>query len=424
MSIPLPCRCGKQLRVPEEHVGRRVRCPTCGETLTVPSSEEAAAPLNGLGQARSASDGTAVGQGLGKKRLALPLVLAGVVALVVLGGGGLGDYLFFNVVFGSRAPDLELVPADAQGFVRVRLAEVWTTGLMRKAARRAKEKGEGEGPEELLRDAVGLVPADVERLTVVLVDAKQGIGWAVLATARAYDRQAVLGRLPGGREVQHEGKSYQVGTTANGSELAVFFAAKRVLVVGPEAGVRRCLSFLAGDKPQGPLTDALRRARGRDHLVAAGNPAPEQIRLLKNRLEGAGSTFLPLAEARAVTLVVNVGESVRLEASLKFDSAGGAEKGRKVLDLGLKAAPLLLRDDDALRPRGLPIHRALEEDDGPRWDDFQVEPLLAALESLQVRQQGAEVVVDGQTDAADQVYNVALLLSGLRRVAGGPARRR
>ncbi len=42
MPIPLSCACGRTLRVKDELAGRRVKCPTCGETLTVPTPEPAA----------------------------------------------------------------------------------------------------------------------------------------------------------------------------------------------------------------------------------------------------------------------------------------------------------------------------------------------------------------------------------------------
>jgi hypothetical protein len=39
MPISFLCSCGKQLRAPEDYVGRRVKCPGCGEPQTVPTAE-------------------------------------------------------------------------------------------------------------------------------------------------------------------------------------------------------------------------------------------------------------------------------------------------------------------------------------------------------------------------------------------------
>lgn len=45
MSIDFHCRnCGKALRAPDDGVGRRCRCPTCGAETTVPQPNAFAAP--------------------------------------------------------------------------------------------------------------------------------------------------------------------------------------------------------------------------------------------------------------------------------------------------------------------------------------------------------------------------------------------
>ena len=39
MPINFDCSCGKTLRVPDEHAGRRVKCPACAVVSTVPTPE-------------------------------------------------------------------------------------------------------------------------------------------------------------------------------------------------------------------------------------------------------------------------------------------------------------------------------------------------------------------------------------------------
>jgi ribosomal protein S27E len=39
MPLSIRCDCGKQLRVAEQHAGKRVKCPGCGRTVTVPDPE-------------------------------------------------------------------------------------------------------------------------------------------------------------------------------------------------------------------------------------------------------------------------------------------------------------------------------------------------------------------------------------------------
>lgn len=37
MTIAFDCGCGKAFRVPDEHAGKRTKCPACGAALTVPA---------------------------------------------------------------------------------------------------------------------------------------------------------------------------------------------------------------------------------------------------------------------------------------------------------------------------------------------------------------------------------------------------
>jgi hypothetical protein len=46
MPITLPCPCGKTLRVKENLVGKRVKCPGCGAVVAVPAAAAAPAPPN------------------------------------------------------------------------------------------------------------------------------------------------------------------------------------------------------------------------------------------------------------------------------------------------------------------------------------------------------------------------------------------
>lgn len=43
MAILVQCSCGKRMRVADEHAGRRVKCPACGEMQTVGAGDKGAA---------------------------------------------------------------------------------------------------------------------------------------------------------------------------------------------------------------------------------------------------------------------------------------------------------------------------------------------------------------------------------------------
>jgi len=44
MPIPVTCDCGKTLNIPDQYASKKVKCPACSSTITVPSMEEAPQP--------------------------------------------------------------------------------------------------------------------------------------------------------------------------------------------------------------------------------------------------------------------------------------------------------------------------------------------------------------------------------------------
>src|SRR5262245_20099155 len=40
MAVAVACSCGKQLRIPDEYRGKRIKCPGCGEGLGVPATSK------------------------------------------------------------------------------------------------------------------------------------------------------------------------------------------------------------------------------------------------------------------------------------------------------------------------------------------------------------------------------------------------
>ena len=47
MPITLNCACGKQYPVKDEFAGQRVKCPGCGQVLTIPGVKKGGADANG-----------------------------------------------------------------------------------------------------------------------------------------------------------------------------------------------------------------------------------------------------------------------------------------------------------------------------------------------------------------------------------------
>jgi hypothetical protein len=488
VPISFLCSCGKQLRVPEDYAGRRVKCPGCGEPLTVPAGE---APARAAGTVRFAcscgkqmqaraeyagqpakcpgcgavviipgaeeaagSAGSRIrsdkpepkragvagrgrrdeeyedeeperrrrrrdedeedwdeprgkrGRKSGKKKRALwPWLLAGSLALLLLVGGGLTAFLLLR---GGSASDLAFIPPDAQGFVTIRVADVWKTDAAQKVVAQLKQLNPrmGDLPAEFEKEA-GLTLTDVERLTTVFVDAQREVVWGIVLTSKPYDPKKIQGKLTNPQELKHEGKSYHTGTK-DGQKVALYFASDRVLVVGPEEGVKRCLSFAAGKKAKGPLDDAIKLAAGTHHVVAAINPPPAQMQKLKAQMGGAGQAYQSLADVQVATVVLDVGAQLQLDATLRFPAEGKAKEAKTAIDGSVAMAKLFLPQLKQQFARGMP------GGEGEKLFD----QIKSALDAIAVEQKGTDVSVRAKTEAANVVIGMGLLLPAMQKVRG------
>jgi hypothetical protein len=438
MPISFSCPCGKQLRVADEHAGKRVRCPSCGETALVPGGAITTAPAAAPAmlrfrcacgqsmqaraeyagdeavcpacQARVTIPGAARAEppaGRPRKRSALLLVLLGVGVLLVLGvGGGLAGWWFF---FRDSGADLDLVPANAQVVVSIRVADVWKTDAVQDAFRRIKDQT-GKDPIDSMRDETGLEPADIERLTVVAEDVSgdKDRVWVIVLTRKAYDKEKLLGKLSGRREMSHEGRTIHTGTATKGKEVALHFVSRRVFVVGPEQGVKRAVAFRSMRRSSGPLDEAIKLARGKKHVVVGVNLPAEKMKAIKEEMTGKEAAFKPLADVRTVTVACNVGSDLDVEATLQFAGGDAAREARGALENGLKVvrAELLGLKAKTKGQEGLPDWGAID----------------AALESIKVEQRDKDVVVRGKASVKGLTDFFAGLVPATQKVSEAAAR--
>jgi len=336
--MQLVCKCGKPLSIPDDHAGRCITCPSCGAEHQATLSE--VKPSHAVDkELRHPTPG-------GKGRV---LALMVVFFLLLLGGAGGARWFFFRAATPTPAPppqegdDLALIPANAQGFVCMRLADLWKTPAAQKGLKDARQRDPTatDAAEKMDRE-IGLRHEAVERLTIVGVDADRQLGWIIARTLTPYSREKVLSRLKDGREQVHRGQSYFVGTGPEGKVLAIHFVGSRVLVAGNEEGVRRCLDFVAEGTMTGPLEPVIALARGTHTAVVGIYPAGGPLETVK-----ANPALKGLAGVKLVSATMDVSENATGEGTAKMSSEEEAKKivktideNRRLIQLGLSLAKL------------------------------------------------------------------------------------
>lgn len=286
--------------------------------------------------------------------------------------------------------DLALVPPDAQGFVTLRVADVWKLDATQRSWQNLKKQGllMGEDPLALLEKQTGLTPADIDRVTVAVVDGEKTILWVILATNKPYDRDKVLKAETNPQEVKHEGRSYFAGQSMGGTRTAYHFADKQLLVLGPEDGVKRCLTFAASKKVPGPLTDAIKQAAGKRHLVGGFNVPQDKAQKAKSQMTGMAQPFQVLLDLQSGTLAMDFGDTLVLDATLKYPSDAKAQEAKKAVDQGKTLAELALPQLEEQMKQNMPPDQAKQGG----------EQLRATLNNFAVSQQGANLVIKFTAD--------------------------
>ena len=158
--------------------------------------------------------------------------------------------------------DLAFIPANAQGFLSVRVADLWTTPAVQKGRADAKERDpKHSDPAKVMEKAFGLQPIQVERVSVVY--SADGLAWGIVRTRKPVDQKKLLSRLDGVKQ----GKQYHTGTDKQGRAVAVWFASPSVVIIGAEDGVKACIALAAKPIPKGPLEPIIALCKGEHHAV-------------------------------------------------------------------------------------------------------------------------------------------------------------
>ncbi len=488
MPIMVPCQCGKQLRVPDEHIGKKIKCPACGALLVatapaepapagkpavikfpcpecdkpmqvkaefagrkvkcpacqsavaIPQPEEEPDLAEEVEEEERPRARIQTGKSLARKSTAsrprdedededdrprrksrkdpdeedeyeeedLPrktkkikksargpgvglLIGLAVGALLLVAGVVVGVALLLG---GNGAGDLALVPDDAQGFVTVRVADTYNDSTVKSVL--AMVKLGGIDPDKEMEKATGFGPADLERATMIIKDAKQDQVWAVLSLNKPYDKAKVAQAMKlEAAEKKHEGKSYQA--TRDGGTV-VHFASDRRLVLAPkEEALKMALEVMSGKRKGGggKLAGAI-SAAGKNHLAAGFVIPPEALQQARKELQQQGVDLSALLEMQSGAVILNLNNGkIQTEVTLNFPDSDKAGQAKTTLD-GFKGMAALIPP-----PQGDVIKKSLE--------------------STTIAVAGSTVTVKSSSDTS-MLMSIGVLLPAIQKVRGAAAR--
>lgn len=222
--------------------------------------------------------------------------------------------------------DLALVPADAVGFIHIRLADIWKNEVLagfRKTWEKAGEKAIGTLDQQFVP-----APSTFSRGTVfVLFDAKkkpQPVG--ILAFSAPFDpMQVVKTYLP-----NHTAEKVGTKTVYRSpdSELEFYFPDNKHIVIGHDESLN--LYLAKAPAKDGPLASAIKlAATGNKVLVASADISA--LPIPQDALEDLPSEVRPILKAKQLTIAVDLGADARLDIRATYADADAAQNAEKAI---------------------------------------------------------------------------------------------
>jgi hypothetical protein len=260
------------------------------------------------------------------------------MARLLLCGLIVGSVLTAGRARGGEAlpADLAFVPADAAGFVHVRIGDVWRSG----AFKEWRETILKAGDQALAAFDKRFIPApsSIDRVTVFLraplVPGREPDVVIIVATTKAIDRDGfLLNTIPNSDTRQAGGKTYNVDPN---TKTAIHFINERTLAIGPVAAVETALTKPAAR--QGPLADALRIADAGKPLVVALSAAV----LPPAAINQVPPQFQALAQAKLATLTLDMKGNGRIDLRLTYASEREAADAEEAVHAGIKLGRMFI----------------------------------------------------------------------------------
>lgn len=236
--------------------------------------------------------------------------------------------------------DLDLIPPDCAGFLRIRPVELWKSPAF--DDQRDVLKLAAKEFAHVFEQKLGVSAGDVERLTFIFPDLNSfnqpfpdgnpmlTSSLMVVALGKPYDRDKLIkGLLTDAIPHGHDGKKYYLDPE-NWSCLHP--VDEKVFVYGSEEALIWLFHQQAKKKETGPLSAALQLAAGKSQIVAAVNGAvfpAEIVRVIPEDLA-------PLFAARSAMLRLDVEKQLVIELRGDFKNADDAKAGEKALGAAAK----------------------------------------------------------------------------------------
>lgn len=277
------------------------------------------------------------GDGPGMKTTPFPPLRSLLLMTLLLLGAAAGVRPILDINGAQPDPDIEdlaLIPANGQGFLSVRVADLWKTPAVQKGVADAKRRDpECEDPAVRIEKEFGLKPVEVERFSVVC--SSDGLIWSIARTSKPYDRKKILSRLEGAKQAVHQGKEYYTVTDKQGRKAAAWLASPRVIVVGPEEGVKACIALAAAKVQKGPLQPIIALCKKKHHAV---------VGLDGKRLDGVKGNLLLswVTPIRLAWATVDVDKEVELSIHALAADEKQAKRLHRNAAVGLLLTPEFL----------------------------------------------------------------------------------
>lgn len=256
------------------------------------------------------------------------------VCLLLLAGGGFAAWYFF-MRGGPSAEALALIPADADGFVTVRVADLWGSPSVQKAWAEAPDDQKQKLSE--MEGKLGLTLADVERVTVVGKSVENETMWIVVSTKKPYDMDKIKGFVEQEsreklQEGTYKGKSYL--HSPKGEKGSLYKLSDTTLVIAPEKGLHAAIDQQESPVKKGALADAISTASGKDHLMAAFAPPQGLLSQVPDSPPPGGPpmNLKALKQLQVGKLLGSLTEKLDLKLTLSFADAGAAGEVKQMLD--------------------------------------------------------------------------------------------